>query len=251
MMRLAANLTMLFTEAPPLERPSLARGAGFDGVEILFPYQHSVPDWQAALDGLPLALINTPPGDWAAGERGWAAVPGQGARFREGFLQALDMARSLCAEHIHVMSGNAAGPEAEAELTQNLRWAAMQAPEQSLTLEPLNPLDMPGYFLSGFDQAARIIDGLGLPNLGLQLDLWHILRCGEDPAAIWRRHGRITRHVQISGTVGRAEPDQPALDWMGDLTRDYSGWIAAEYRPAAATAAGTGWVARARDALQA
>ncbi len=94
-MRLAANLTMLFTEVPPLDRPAAARAAGFDGVEILFPYDHPAAAWRAALDGIPVALINTPPGDWAAGERGWAAVPGAEARFRAGFRAALDMARAL------------------------------------------------------------------------------------------------------------------------------------------------------------
>ena len=73
MPRYAANLTMLFTEVPNLDRPGLAAQAGFDGVEILFPYDHSVKDWQAALGGMPLALINTPPGDWASGDRGKAA----------------------------------------------------------------------------------------------------------------------------------------------------------------------------------
>lgn len=157
MTRLAANLTMLFTEAPDLERPRHARASGFDGVEVLFPYDHPAEAWRAALAGFPVALINTPPGDWAAGDRGWAAVPGETTRFREGFLQALDYARLLGATHIHVMCGNATGPAAEATLAENLRWATAQAPGQSLTLEPLNPIDMPGYFLGGFDQAAELI----------------------------------------------------------------------------------------------
>lgn len=248
MRRLAANLTLLFTEAPVLARPALARAAGFDGVEVLFPYDHTPADWHATLAGVPLVLINTPPGDWAAGERGWAAVPGAEARFREGFARALDYGRHLGAEHIHVMCGNATGPEAEATLAGNLRWAAAQAPGQSLTLEPLNPLDMPGYFLNGFDQAAAIVAQLGLPQIGLQIDLWHILRLGLDPAEVWRRHGALARHVQIAGTRLRAEPDAACEAWLRGLT-GYRGWIAAEYRPAGPTAAGLGWLGPARQAL--
>jgi hydroxypyruvate isomerase len=93
MPRFAANLTMLFTEVPMLDRPGLAAQAGFDGVEVLFPYDHPVTDWQTALAGLPLALVNTPPGDWVSGDRGFAAVPGQEAQFRDSFLRGADLAR--------------------------------------------------------------------------------------------------------------------------------------------------------------
>ena len=248
MTRLAANLTMLFTEAPALERPRHARASGFDGVEVLFPYDHPAEAWRAALAGFPVALINTPPGDWAAGDRGWAAVPGETTRFREGFLQALDYARLLGATHIHVMCGNATGPAAEATLAENLRWATAQAPGQSLTLEPLNPIDMPGYFLGGFDQAADLIRRIGLPQVGLQIDLWHIRRLGLDPASVWARHGAVARHVQIAGMRERAEPDAETAAWLKGLG-SYAGWIAAEYRPAAKTAAGLGWIEAARRAL--
>jgi hydroxypyruvate isomerase len=246
--RLAANLSMLFTEVPALERPALARASGFDGVEVLFPYDHPAEAWHESLAGMPVALINTPPGDWAAGDRGWAAVPGETARFRQGFAQALHYARLLGATHIHVMCGNAAGPGAEATLAENLRWATARAPGQSLTLEPLNPIDMPGYFLNGFDQAKAIIEGPGLPEVGLQIDLWHIRRLGLDPAEVWARHGALARHVQIAGARDRAEPDAETADWLRGLA-GYGDWIAAEYRPAAATTEGLGWITSVRRAL--
>ena len=100
MPRYAANLTMLFTEVPSLDRPGLASQAGFDGVEILFPYDHPAKDWQTALGAMPLALINTYPGDWAAGDRGHAAVPGLESRFRDGFLRAADLATRLGAARL-------------------------------------------------------------------------------------------------------------------------------------------------------
>ena len=96
---------MLFTEVPILARPDLAREAGFDGVEVLFPYDHPAKDWAAAMAGMPLALINTHPGDWPAGERGHAAVPGAEQAFRSSFLRAADLAAQLGAGRVHVMAG--------------------------------------------------------------------------------------------------------------------------------------------------
>jgi hydroxypyruvate isomerase len=243
-MRLAANLTWLFTEAPMLDRPRLAQAAGFDGVEVLFPYDHPLADWQAALGDTPVALINTPPGDWAAGERGFAAVPGAEARFRADFRRALDRAAGLRAERIHVMAGNAAGPEAEATYRANLVWAASFG--HPLTIEPLNRFDMEGYFLNDYDQAARILDDLAQPDVGLQFDLWHAVRIHGDALAVWNRHRTRISHIQIAGFPARAEPGGGGFDLTGfvrGLTgAGYGGWIAAEYRPARDTQGGLGWV---------
>ncbi|MEO5621296.1 MAG: TIM barrel protein, partial [Cypionkella sp.] len=176
MLKFSANLTMLFTEVATLDRPGLAAQAGFDGAEVLFPYEHPAADWEAALNGLPLTLINSPPGNWAEGDRGFAAVPGQEQRFRDGFLRAAELASRLKVGRIHVMAGVAKGPQAEQVYVENLTWAAAQAPELRLTLEPLNPDDMPGYFLNDFDQTGRIIDDLANPRIGIQFDLWHAAR---------------------------------------------------------------------------
>ena len=248
-MRFAANLTWLFTESPMLDRPALARAAGFDGVEMLFPYDHPLADWQAALDGTPVALINTPPGDWAAGERGFAAVPGAEARFRTDFRMALDRAAGLRATRIHVMAGNAQGPEAEATFRANLVWAASFG--HPLTVEPLNRFDMPGYFLNDYDQAARILDDLAQPDVGLQFDLWHAARIHGDAAAVWARHGARCTHVQIAGLATRTEPGGGGFDLTafcrGLELSGYAGWIAAEYRPARSTLSGLGWLAALRS----
>jgi len=204
MPRFAANVTMLFTEVPMLARPDLAREAGFDGVEVLFPYDHPAKDWQAALTGMPLALINTHPGDWAAGDRGHAAVPGMAEAFRTSFLRAADLATQLGAGRVHVMAGVAKGEIAEATYRDNLAWAAEQAPDLTLTIEPLNPDDMPGYFLNDFDQAARIVDDLRNEPGGGGFDLTGL--CS-------------------------------ALDEEG-----WDGFVAAEYIPARATVHGLMWL---------
>ena len=192
MLKFCANLTMLFTEVGSLDRPGLAAQAGFDGAEVLFPYEFSAADWEAALNGLPLALINTPPGNWGEGDRGFAAVTGQEQRFRDGFLRAAELATRLKAGRVHVMAGVAKGPEAEQTYVENLAWAADQAPDLALTIEPINPDDMPGYFLNDFDQAARILDDLSLPNLGLQFDLWHAAQLhGDAGRAALRERRRV------------------------------------------------------------
>jgi hydroxypyruvate isomerase len=254
MPRFAANLTMLFTEVPMLDRPGLAVQAGFDGVEVLFPYDHAPADWQAALGDLPLALINAPPGDWVAGDRGFAAVPGDETRFRDSFLRGADLAARLGAGRLHVMAGVAKGPQAELCFAENLAWAVAQAPDQTLCIEPLNPDDMPGYFLNDFDQAARILDDLALPQVGLQFDLWHAARIHGNPAQVWEKHRHHVNHIQIAGFPTRAEPGGGGFDLTGlctELDTDgYTGWVAAEYRPVRATVHGLAWLgalkARAR-----
>ncbi|MEY4981739.1 MAG: hypothetical protein RIR62_5 [Pseudomonadota bacterium] len=246
MPRFAANLTLLFTEVPALARADLASEAGFDGVEILFPYDHPARDWKAALSGLPLALINTPPGDWASGDRGFAAVPGAEETFRQSFLRAADVAGQLGAGRVHVMAGVAKGDVAEQVYRENLLWAAAQAPELTLTIEPLNPDDMPGYFLNDFDQAARIVDDLGLARLGIQFDLWHAARIHGDADAVWDRHKDRVNHIQIAGFPSRNEPGGGGFDLTGlCATLDERGWdgfVAAEYIPARATVHGLMWL---------
>jgi 2-dehydrotetronate isomerase len=246
MPRYAANLTFLFSEVPMLDRPGWAVRCGFDGAEVLFPYDHPAADWARALGELPLALINTPPGDWSAGERGHAAVADEGRRFRDGFQKAADYARKLGASRIHVMSGVARGPHAEQVFLENLHWAATEAPDLTLTLEPLNPDDMPGYFLNDFDLGARLVDDLDLPNVGLQFDLWHAAKLHGDPLAVWQRHKMRINHVQIAGFPTRSEPGGGGVDLVGlltDLDRSgYDGWVAAEYLPQKSTAQGLGWL---------
>lgn len=246
MLKFSANLTMLFTEVATLDRPGLAAQAGFDGAEVLFPYEHPAAEWEAALNGLPLTLINSPPGNWAEGDRGFAAVPGQEQRFRDGFLRAAELAARLKVGRIHVMAGVAKGPQAEQAYVENLTWAAAQAPELRLTLEPMNPDDMPGYFLNDFDQAGRIIDDLANPRIGIQFDLWHAARIHGNAAEVWARHITRINHIQIAGFPARNEPGGGGFDLTGLCSElescGYDGWISGEYRPARATVHGLGWL---------
>lgn len=95
MPRTAANLSMMYAEHPFLERFAAAAPDGFQGVEFLFPYDHPAAEIRTRLQahGLTQALFNAPPGDWAAGERGIAALPGREDEFRRGLDRALGMPR--------------------------------------------------------------------------------------------------------------------------------------------------------------
>ena len=242
MPHLCANISLLFAERPFLDRVAAARAAGFEGVEAQFPYEDPAPRLLERLDaaGLPLVLINCPPPNYAGGARGWAAVPGGEDRFRNDFRRAVRLAATLGVRHLHVMAGEAEGEDARRAFVGNLRWAAGAAPQQRLTVEPLNPADAPGCFLGSFDLAAEILDEVALPTLGLQFDAHHARAIEGDAHAAWARHGHRASHVQVAGR-GRHEPDDPSF--LERLDREgYAGWVGAEYVPRGRTEDGLGWM---------
>ncbi|MEP2532236.1 TIM barrel protein [Shimia sp.] len=248
MPKFVANLSLLFTELPLPHRFEAARKAGFDAVEILFPYDTPARDLLAAMTAseMELVLINTPPPNYTGGPRGFAAIPGGQDRFRHDFKRALRYAEVLGAHILHVMAGVAAGPEAHDTFVENLNWATDFAPKQRLTIEPLNPLDMPGYFLNSFDLAADILDQVAAPNLALQFDTYHAYHITEDVGACWAKHGSRAGHIQIAGLPERAEPaggpfNYPAFFRELDAS-GYSGYVSAEYHPSGETGKGLGWL---------
>ncbi|MEM8632520.1 MAG: TIM barrel protein [Pseudomonadota bacterium] len=253
MPRFAANLTWLFTEHPLADRVRAAGRAGFDAVEVLFPYGQDLDALRQALDdtGLHMALINTPAPDWETGGRGCGAVPGREEEFRDGFSAALRTARRLGAGRIHVMSGRTDHPAWKATLIDNLRWAALEAADLHLTIEPLNARDMPGYALQTFSDALTVLEAVGAPNLGLQFDTYHAQHMGGDVAKAWAQVAGAVTHVQVAGFPDRAEPVSELFDhaaFFRRLDRDgYAGFVGAEYRPAGRTEEGLGWLASARS----
>lgn len=248
MPRFAANLTFLFTELPFMERFAAAKAAGFDGVEVLFPYEFATPEMRVQLtqNDLEFVLLNTPPPNWTGGDRGFAAVPGSEDRFRRDFDRAVRFAEVLKPQHIHIMAGRATGPQARDVYVKNLIWAAARAPRFSLTVEPINPADMPGYFLADFDLAAEILDEVAAPNLGLQFDAYHAQILTDDAMAAWDDHGHRARHIQIAGFPGRHEPLRGAIDYPAFFDRldadGYQGWVSAEYNPGTNTTEGLSWL---------
>ena len=255
MPRFAANLTLLYTEQPFLDRIAAAARDGFEAVECQFPYEVAAGDFAARLAdaGRPLVLMNAPPGDWAAGERGMAALPGREAEFRRTVDTALAYAQAVRCPRLHVMAGRLpAGTERAAlqpTFVDNLAWAARQAAGTGIDLliEPINQRDMPGYFLNRQDHAHEIVQLVGAPNLKVQMDLYHCQVVEGDVATKLRHYlpsGRVG-HLQVAGVPERHEPDAGELNcaYLFDVidALGYDGWIGCEYRPRGDTRAGLGW----------
>ena len=258
MPRFAANLSMMFTEWAFLDRFKAAADAGFDAVEFLFPYEHPPEAVARALtdNRLEQALFNLPPGDWDKGERGMAAHPGREAEFRASVATALLYAKATGVRRLHMMAGlaDASDPHAEAAYLDNLRYAAdaLGAEGLELMLEPINPRDMPGFFLNDFGQAARLIGASGRANVKLQYDVYHRQIIHGDVVMGLRRMLPILGHVQIASVPSRHEPDIEEMNYpfiFDELDRlGYAGFVGCEYRPKAGTLAGLGWFAPFRRA---
>ena len=256
MPKFAANLSFIFQEMDFLDRFAAAAECGFKAVEYLGAYDHPPETVAARLrqHGLTQALFNMPPGNWAAGERGVAALPGREAEFRAAVDTALAYAKATGCRLLHAMAGLV--PEghdrAEAERTYvtNLGYAAERAAADGVTviIEPINTRDIPGYFLNTTTQAMAIIDRVRHPNLQLQLDLYHVqIMQGDLGHRIRALAGRYP-HIQIAGNPGRHEPDIGEINYpfLFDLLDEigYSGWIGCEYRPRGETRSGLGWATR-------
>ena len=265
MPRFAANLSMLYPELPFLERFAAAAADGFEAVEYLFPYDFApeVLAERLKAHGLRQVLFNAPPGNWDAGERGLACLPGREAEFREGLHRALRYAQALACPRVHVMAGlRPEGVEHEqlqGTYLSNLRWAAGQAAGHGvdLLIEPINTRDIPRFFLNRQDEAHAVVQAVGLPNLKVQMDLYHCQIVEGDVAMKLRRYlptGRVG-HLQIAGVPQRHEPDTGELNhgYLFEVIDElgFEGWVGCEYRPAAGatpggTSAGLGWFKRRR-----
>ncbi|MES2633265.1 MAG: hydroxypyruvate isomerase [Pseudomonadota bacterium] len=256
MPKFAANLTMLFTELPFLDRFAAARNAGFHAVEYLFPYEYDRQDLAARLrdHGLTQVLHNLPAGDWAAGERGIACHPDRRDEFRAGVERAITYANALDCRQLNCLVGKQLGAvtheEAHATVVSNLRYAAdaLAAEGIRLLVEPINAYDIPGFFLTRTDQALALIDEVGSANLFLQYDIYHAQRTeGELAATLQRNLARIA-HVQVADNPGRNEPGTGEINYdylFRHLDQiGYAGWVGCEYKPAASTAAGLSWLQR-------
>ena len=255
MLKFAANLSFLFTEAAFPDRFKLAADAGFGGVEYLFPYDYPAKDIRHWLteNKLQQVLFNLPPGDWAAGERGLACLPHRQGEFAEGVEQALNYAMLLDCERVHCMAGlrpwGVAEEELEANYVSNLRFAADRFATVGATvmIEPINSrIDMPGYWLDDIDKALRLIETIGRSNVRLQLDLYHAQIIQGDLARSIEENIAQIGHVQIADNPGRHEPGTGEINYpflFSLLDRlGYAGWVGCEYKPLTTTEAGLGWL---------
>ncbi len=255
MPRFAANISTMFTERPLAERVAAAANAGFGAIECQFPYEVPATEMKALLDqaGIPMVLINTPPGDFEAGERGLAGLPGREAEFRAAMDEALAYASVVGCKKIHVMAGVLLdGMEREAcfeVFEQNLRHAVAASSEgPMLLIEPINTRDIPGYLLNMPEEAAAIIERIGSAGIRLQYDFYHTQIMRGDVAKGLETFWSIIGHIQFAGVPERQEPDTGELncDYLFErLDRlGYDDWVSAEYFPAGETEDGLGWAVR-------
>ena len=267
MPRFAANLSMLYPEHAFLDRFEAAARDGFKGVEYLFPYEHDAKEIAARLrmNHLQQVLFNAAPGDWNAGERGLACVPGREEDFRAGIVQALSYAEALGCPRIHVMAGLVPEGQDRAALrptyVKNLRWAAREAAQQgvNLLIEPINTRDIPNFFVNRQDHAHELLAEISALNVQVQFDLYHCQIVEGDVAMKIRQYlptGRVG-HFQIAGVPQRHEPDLGELNYpyLFDVIDEVSaecgwqGWVGCEYRPArgaqpGGTTEGLAWMRR-------
>ena len=247
----AANLSFLFTEWDFLDRFQAAADAGFEAVEYLFPYEHAPDVLGRKLEdaGLTQALFNLPPGDWARGERGLAALPDRFDEVKAGVLKALPYIEATGVGRVHLMAGIAGwdDPLAMAAYRKSVAHVAEALAEKGVdvTLEAINPIDMPGYFLDSVDHAAGLIPFLRLPNVKLQFDLYHCQIIHGDVTRRLRRLMPIIGHVQVASVPSRAEPDGEELNYPYLLREldllGYQGFVGCEYRPRGKTLDGLDW----------
>lgn len=254
MTRLAANLTMMFTELPFLDRFAAAADAGFAAVEFVSPYAEPVAAVADAAQrhGLTVALFNLPPGDWAAGERGIAADPARVGEFADSVDLALTYARATGCRTLHLMAGKIPDDADRALWTEtlvaNIRHAADRVAHDGITLvlEPINTrIDVPGYFYDRTDTVLDVIDTVGRDNVKLLYDVYHMQIMEGDVARTIERLLPRIGHIQIADNPGRHEPGTGELNFPWLFNRiaalGFDGWIGCEYAPADGTLAGLPW----------
>jgi 2-dehydrotetronate isomerase len=253
MPKFAANLSWLYQELPFLDRFGAAARSGFKAVEFLFPYQFSPAEISERLreTGLTAVLFNLPPGDFANGERGIAAIPGREKEFFDSVRLALEYASVLEVRRLHIMAGITQDIEMEkanAAFLSNLEFALDQAADRDLrfVVEPINNRDFPGYHLTTIEQASTILSELKHPRLKIQLDWYHAQIMGGDLSRRTERFFPDIGHIQVAGVPDRGEPDRGELNFS-HLFRlidklGYQGWIGCEYKPAGKTEEGLAWL---------
>lgn len=254
MLKLNANLSMLFTEVDFLERFQLAAQAGFKGVEYLFPYDYSASEIKSRLDehDLEQVLFNLPAGDWAAGERGITCLPNRIEEFRAGVERAIEYADKLGCKQCNALAGiqpfGSSDQEIHHTFVENLSYAATRLKEAGIKLliEAINTRDIPGFFLKRSDQAFAILDEIGSDNLLFQYDIYHMQVMEGDLARTIEKNLDRIGHMQLADNPGRHEPGSGEINYrflFRHLEKlGYQGWIGCEYIPQQDTQTGLAWI---------
>lgn len=253
--RLSANLGFLWSDRPLLSAIRAAHTAGFEAVELHWPYDLPAAEVAAVLGevAMPVLGLNTRRGDTAAGDNGLSALPGRENEARAAIEEAFDYGARIGARAVHVMAGFASGPEAAETFRANLAYAADKAAAAGMgvLLEPLNRRDAPGYFLTGARQAAALIQEIGRDEIRIMFDCYHLQIMEGDLTKLYEEVGPLVGHIQFAAVPSRAEPDEGEIAYDRLLpalaARGYTGYFGAEYRPRAGTDEGLGWLGLFED----
>ena len=255
-MKLAVNLSMIFTEVPLIERFALAHQHGFSHVEIQFPYELSIEQIQQQLKqyALSLCLINVPTGDLMQGGNGLAGIPGQEAAFRQAVEQALEYATALDVPSVNILAGK---QPVDVDLLPCLRTLAgnLKMACQMLTefhiqpvIEMINGYDMPRFLLQNIAQAQEMLEAVNHPKLKMQYDCYHMAMMDEDVLQALKENIENIGHIQFADAPGRHQPLTGDIDYQGIFsylaTSPYLGYVAAEYRPKTQSAQSFAWKAQ-------
>jgi len=253
MPKFSANLTMMFNEVDFLGRFERAAKAGFQAVEYMFPYEWPKEQLAAELDShkLEQVLFNLPAGDWAAGERGIACIPGREGEFKDGVESALAYAEALQCPAINCLVGlipaELAPDKVRRTLVDNLQFAAaaLQKKGVRLLIEMLNHNAVPGFYLVRTQEALRLLEEVNHPNLMLQYDVYHMQIMEGNLIDTMSTHLSRIGHIQIADNPGRHEPGTGEINFPNLFdaidAAGYNGWIGCEYVPAGTTEDGLRW----------
>lgn len=253
MPKFAANLTMMFTERPFLERFKAAADAGFRYVEYLWPYNYPAAELKTLLDRCQLkqALFNTAAGDASQGEWGLAALPGREADARRDIDQALDYAIALDCPTVHVMAGvvpEGASRQAYFEtFVENVRYASERFRPHGIdiALEALSPPVKPNYLLKSQYDTLAAVNAIDRDNVGIQFDYFHAQNVDGQLSAMTRAMFGKIKHIQIASVPDRHEPDEGEVDYAYIFALldalGYPGYVGCEYKPRGKTEEGLAW----------
>jgi hydroxypyruvate isomerase len=256
LLRFDANLTTMYGKLSVLDAMAAAKADGFDAIECRSPFEFPkevVRDRVAEL-GLTLVQFNCPMGDFAAGDRGLTCLLGREDEFRASIDLTIDYAVALGVLQVNCVGGlrtpGASDSEIEDVMVTNLRYAAPRLADAGvkLQIEPINPLDMPGVFLSTTEQFKRIRDRVDHSNLYLQYDFYHMQIVQGNLIRGFDELASVINHVQIADNPGRHEPGTGEINYgflfVALEERGYAGWVGCEYIPSSPAPQSLEWLHR-------
>uniref|UniRef100_A0A1I8EL31 Putative hydroxypyruvate isomerase n=1 Tax=Wuchereria bancrofti TaxID=6293 RepID=A0A1I8EL31_WUCBA len=261
-MRVAANLTMMFHEMDMLQKYGRVAALGFQLIEISLPYGWSAEELlhEAERYHLKHILINAPAGNWSEGFRGLAALPEQTSKYMESLDIAIQYAKKLNVQKVHVMAGVAEETNENFEVyVKNIRLACQQFKKESIIclIEPICQAAIPGYFMNSYkgsegNQRTKLADHVGEYCAFLKQDFMPIFHfffshrfCTsiEDIFHVQQICGQLTTtietlapfvgHVQVAQVPDRREPDTDGeinYSYVFNILKKFGDWdVGCEY----------------------